>query len=109
MTVEGLWIVQYVGLQGSGGGAIVLVNGKVLGGDTGYLYVGTYQVTDNVLYVRVKVSNFLPEIPNVLGIQGDFELDMRVPVAFPVMQGAMGLVGRPGAGIAVKLTKKADL
>ena len=68
MTVEGLWIVQYVGLQGSGGGAIVLVNGKVLGGDTGYLYVGTYQVTDSILHVRVKVSNFLPEIPNALGI-----------------------------------------
>ena len=31
--LEGLWIVQYVGLQGSGGGAVVLVNGKVLGGD----------------------------------------------------------------------------
>src|ERR1700760_1305736 len=109
MDVQGLWIVQYVGLQGSGGGVIVLINGKVLGGDTGYLYIGTYQVNDNVLSVRVKVSNFLPDIPNVIGIQGDFELEMRVTVAFPVMQGAMGLVGRPGAGIAVRLTKKADL
>lgn len=109
MEIQGLWIVQYVGLQGSGGGAIVLINGKILGGDTGYLYIGTYQVEGNVLSGRVKVSNFLPEIPNVLGIQGDFELDLRVPVAVPVMQGAMGLVGQPGAGIAVKLTKAADL
>lgn len=66
--VEGLWIVQYVGLQGSGGGAIALVNGKILGGATGYLYIGTYEVKNNVLTGRVKVSNFLPEIPNVLGI-----------------------------------------
>jgi hypothetical protein len=107
--VEGLWIVQYVGLQGSGGGAIVLVNGKVLGGDTGYLYIGTYTVKDSILSARVKVSNFLPEIPNVLGIKGDFELDLRVPVSVPVMQGGMSLVGQPGAGIAVKMTKKADL
>jgi hypothetical protein len=107
--VEGLWIVQYVGLQGSGGGAIVLVNGKVLGGDTGYLYIGTYEVKDNILSARVRVSNFLPEIPNVLGIQGDFDLELRIPVSIPIMQGAMGLVGIPGAGIAVKMTKKADL
>jgi T3SS negative regulator,GrlR len=107
--IEGLWIVQYVGLQGSGGGAIVLINGKVLGGDTGYLYIGTYAVEENTFSARVKVTNFLPDIPNVLGIQGDFELDFQVPISLPVMQGAMGLVGRPGAGIAVKMTKAAEL
>lgn len=107
--VEGLWIVQYVGLQGAGGGVAVFVNGKVLGGDTGYTYVGTYTVKDGEVTARVRVSNFLPNIPNVLGLQGDFELEMKVPVTGPVVQGAMSLVGHPGAGVVVKLTKKADL
>jgi hypothetical protein len=107
--IEGLWIVQYVGLQGSGGGVIVLMNGKVLGGDTGYTYIGTYTVENNNLMARVRVSNFLPEIPNVLGIKGDFDLELRAPTGEAVIQGAMTLVSQPGAGIAVKMTKKANL
>jgi hypothetical protein len=107
--LEGLWIVQYVGLQGSGGGVVVLVNGKVLGGDTGYTYIGTYAVENNVLTGRIRVSNFLPEIPNVLGVKGDFDLDLKAPVSNAVIQGTMSLVGQPGAGIAVKMTKKAEL
>jgi hypothetical protein len=107
--VEGLWIVQYVGLQGHGGGVAVFVNGKVLGGDTGYTYVGAYTVQDNMLAARVRVSNFLPDVPNVLGLQGDFDLAIAAPAAENVMQGTASLVGRPGAGIAVKLTKKANL
>jgi hypothetical protein len=107
--LEGLWIVQYVGLQGSGGGAVVFVNGKVLGGDTGYTYIGTYNVEGDVITARVKVNNFLPEIPNVLGIAGDFELEMKARMVDRTIQGAMSLVGRPGAGIAVKMTKRAEL
>jgi len=107
--VEGLWIVQYVGLQGSGGGAVVLVKGKALGGDTGYTYIGTYAVENNVLTAKIRVANFLPEIPNVLGIKGDFDLELKAPMGDKVIQGTMSLVGQPGAGIAVKMTKKAEL
>jgi hypothetical protein len=57
----------------------------------------------------VTVSNFLPDIPNVLGLQGDFDLAITAPATGNVMQGAMSLVGRPGAGIAVRLTEKASL
>jgi hypothetical protein len=107
--IEGLWIVQYVGLQGSGGGVVVFANGKVLGGDTGYTYIGTYVVEGASLKAQIRVSNFLPEIPNVLGLQGDFDLQISAPINAQIMQGAMSLVGRPGAGIVVKLTKKSSL
>jgi hypothetical protein len=107
--VEGLWIVQFVGLQGSGGGIVVFVKGQVLGGDTGYTYIGTYATQGNNLVAKIRVSNFLPEIPNVLGIKGDFDLQISAPINENVLQGAMSLVGRPGAGIAVKLTRKTTL
>jgi hypothetical protein len=51
----------------------------------------------------------LPEIPNVLGVKGDFDLDLKAPLTGGVIQGTMNLVGQPGAGIAVKMTKKAEL
>jgi hypothetical protein len=90
-TMEGLWIVQYMGLHGDGGGVAVFMNGKVLGGDSGYTYIGTYTVQDDVLESQIRVKNFLPEVPNVLGIIGDFDLELT------------------GAGIAVRLEKVSDL
>ena len=108
--IEGLWIVQYEGIQGSGGGVAVFVNGKVLGGDTGYTYEGVYAVRDNVVSARVRVSNFLPGVPNVTGINGDFELEINAPLTGNVIRGAMSVVGAPKtAGIVVRLTKKASL
>ena|SRR5438552_14257885 len=107
--LEGLWIVQYEGLQGNGGGAAVFVNGKVLGGDTGYIYEGTYKVEANFVTAQIHVSNFLPDIPNVLGVVGDFDLQLRAPITGEVIQGAMALVGRPDISIAVRLTKRSGL
>lgn len=107
--IEGLWTVQFVGVQGDGGGVVVFTNGKVLGGDTGYTYIGTYSVVDNAVSAQVKVSNFMPTIPNVLGLRGDFELQIKAPLSGTSIQGSMSLVGMPGAGIAVKLVKKTNL
>jgi hypothetical protein len=107
--IEGLWIVQYVGVQGSGGGVVVFTSGKVLGGDTGYTYTGTYKTEGATLAATIRVSNFLPGVPNVLGLKGDFDLQIKAPINNQVMQGAMSLVGRPGAGIVVKLTKRESL
>jgi hypothetical protein len=107
--IEGLWIVQYEGLQGNGGGVAVFINGKILGGDTGYTYEGKYEVQDDTLTALVHVSNFLPSIPNVLGVVGDFDLQIQAPLRGGVIQGAMSLVGRPGISVAVRLTKKSGL
>jgi hypothetical protein len=107
--IEGLWIVQYVGLQGDDAGVVVFVNGKILGGDNGWAYVGEYATRNNMLMARVHVSNFQPGIASVLGIEGDFDLEITAPLGDDVIQGAASLVGQAGAGVAVKLTRKASL
>lgn len=107
--IEGLWIVQYVGLQGDDAGVVVFVNGKVMGGDNGFTYVGEYAEHDNSITARVHVSNFQPAISSVLGIKGDFDLEMTIPFTGNVIQGAASLVGQPGPGVAIRLTRKASL
>lgn len=107
--VEGFWIVQYEGVQGNGGGVAVFMKGHVLGGDTGYIYTGTYRESDKELTARVKVRNFLPEIASVLGVKGDFELALKGTVAGSIIKAAASLVGQAGAGVVLKLTRVCDL
>ena len=107
--VDGMWIVQFMGLQGNGGGVVVLYNGKVLGGDSAYTYVGTYTMEDKNLKCLVRVSKFLEGFISVLGIEGDSDLQMEAAFNPQVMQGVMHVVGNPELQLAVKLTKISEL
>ena len=108
--VEGLWIVQYEGMTGNGGGVAVFIRGKILGGDTGYTYVGSYQMQGDSLKARVMVRNFLPGVPSVLGVTGDFELNIDGTLDGDVIRGRGALPDpQQTVGIALKLTKRADL
>jgi hypothetical protein len=107
--VDGFWIVQFEGIQGGGGGVAFLTKGQVFGGDSAYTYSGTYQTEQTTLKAHVAVKNFLPGIPNVLGVVGDFDLNLTGTVEGNIIKGKAALVSQPGAGIVVKLTKKGDL
>jgi hypothetical protein len=107
--VEGFWIVQYEGVAGNGGGVAVFMRGHVLGGDTGYIYTGTFETDEVNVTARVKVKNFLPQVPSVLGIVGDFELLIVGKVTGKELKGTAALVGQAGGGILVKLTRISDL
>lgn len=107
--VEGFWIVQYEGMQGNGGGVVVFIKGKVFGGDTGYTYLGSYETHGNALKARVMVRNFIPGIPSVVGVAGDFELSIEGVVEGDVIRGSGSLVGVQRSGVALKLSKRAAL
>lgn len=107
--VEGFWIVQYEGMKGNGGGVAMFIKGKVFGGDTGYTYIGSYQTQGNSVKAEVAVRNFLPDIPSVLGVVGDFELNIEGKLEGDVIKGTGSLANSQAVGIAVKLTKRANL
>ena len=107
--IEGLWIVQYEGTQGEGAGVVVLVQGRVLGGDFGYTYEGNYVVKDNWIAASIHVANFLPGVPSVLGLAGDHDLEVKAPIHGNVIHATLSLAGRPEMSIVAKLTKRAEL
>ena len=107
--IDGLWIVQYEGIQGEGAGVVVLTQGRLLGGDFGYTYEGNYIVKDNWIAASIHVANFLPNIASVLGHVGDFDLEMKAPITGNVIKATLSLVGQSEMSIVAKLTKKADL
>lgn len=107
--VEGFWIVQFEGVQGNGGGVVFFVKGRIFGGDSGFVYTGTYQTDERTISGLVKVRNFLPEVLSVFGVPGDYELRLKGTVAGKIIEGSASLVNREAMGIVVKLTKVGEL
>jgi uncharacterized membrane protein len=57
----------------------VFINGKILGGDTGYTYEGTYALQRNTVTALFRVTSFLG---NVLGkVRRNFYIGVRTPWA----------------------------
>ena len=107
--IDGFWIVQVEAVQGSGGGVVVLTKGHIFGGDNGFYYTGKYETVDKFLRARVTVRKFLPDIISLLGIEGDYDMDLSATIDGDVIKGKATMVGQPGVGMVVRLTKRAEL
>lgn len=59
MRIDGLWTAQYFGSQGwSDAGALVLEDGRVMGGNNRHVIVGGYQVAEEKVTMKLEVSFF---------------------------------------------------
>ena len=107
--VDGFWIVQYEGMKGNGGGVVMFIKGRVFGGDSGYTYIGSYRVQGNSVKANVMVRNFLPDVPSVVGVVGDFELNIDAELDGDVIKGTGSLANSQAVGIGLKLSRRAEL
>jgi len=105
--MEGFWTVQFQGVQGMGAGVITLIGGQLFGGDSSFLYRGTYTQQGENLTAQVQVKRYAPGMPSVMG-QEQFGLQLTGTV-----QGNTGkLTGSvPGAPLkfSASITKQGDL
>lgn len=108
-AMAGFWIVQYEGMAGNGGGVAMFIKGHVFGGDTGYTYLGSYDARNDLVRASINVQNYLPGVPSVVGITGDFQLEIEGRVAEAIFNGAGRVVGQQAVGVALKLTRVAEL
>jgi hypothetical protein len=73
--MEGFYTVQFQGVEGWGDGVVTLIGGRVFGGDSGFLYGGTYQQDGGTLKAMVHVKRYVQGIPNVMG-RDEFDLSI---------------------------------
>ena len=73
--MEGFWIVKFTGVQGWGEGVATLIGGQVFGGDSGFLYGGSYTTQNNTLNARVHVKRYAAGTVNVMG-RDEFDLEL---------------------------------
>ncbi len=101
--VEGFWTVQFTDIQGLGFGVVTLLGGRVFGGDSGFLYTGTYTENGNAVNIRVHVRRIVDEVPKVMGLdQFDLELTGKLQGNTLVVTGVMLGTQLPFSGILMK-------
>lgn len=107
--MDGFWLVQFEGMQGNGGGVVVLIRGKLFGGDSQTTYIGDYRTDGEKLYATAKIQNYVPNVANVIGVDGDYLLDVEGTLQGNVITAQGTAVGHDVAGMALRLTKISDL
>ncbi|HEY9127762.1 MAG TPA: GrlR family regulatory protein [Acidobacteriaceae bacterium] len=72
----GFWLAQFTSLSGIGRGVVTLADGKVYGGDSGYLYIGGYQQQGETVSAQIHVSSFQPRAHSVMGQEHSERFDL---------------------------------
>jgi hypothetical protein len=105
--MEGFWTVQFTGVQGWGAGVATFANGQVFGGDSGYMYVGTYTQQGNTVNAKVHVK---PHVAGAVNVMGRAEFDLQL--SGTLNGNTLVLTGSiPGTQLQLRgtLTKQHDL
>jgi hypothetical protein len=104
-VIEGLWVVQYEGIQGGGGTVMVFVADQVLGGDNGFTVTGEYELRGDHVTAQVTVQNYLKSVPSFFDFQGDYDMRFHGLVDGSTIRGKAEVVGKNITGLAVKMTR----
>lgn len=108
--LEALWSVEFVSsLQDFGAGVAVLETGRILGGDAGYYYVGSYKGENGVVQADITVTHYNGEPNSVFGPRKQFNLRLTGKPQEQVMGFHGYVVEDPDSRIAIRLTRRAEL
>ena len=69
--------------------------------DSGFTYIGSYELKGDLLKTKVSVTNFDPNVPSMLGIPGNFNLLINGKVKNDTIDGTGALVTHPDTKIVV--------
>jgi len=109
MRLEALWSVRFSSHKGiHGGGVVVIENGKILGGETGYTYIGSMHTDREQVIAKVRVSKYMPEAPSIFGMDHfDMELTGRPDESQIRFDGFV--VGSPQHDISIDMIRRVEL
>ena len=93
----------------SGYGVAILETGRILGGDSSFIYVGKYEFKNGVVSADVKCTNDRNLLQSVFGDIKEFNLHLEGKPEHGefLLQGYM--IENPSHKVAIKLTRRAEL
>lgn len=87
---------------------MVIENGKILGGETGYTYIGSMHTDREQVIAKVRVSKYMPEAPSIFGMDHfDMELTGRPDESQIRFDGFV--VGSPQHDISIDMIRRVEL
>ena len=105
----GLYVVNFSSSFGNfGGGVVTIESGRIQGGDSGYLYLGTYQTKDTALSAQVTVKRHNPNAQSIFGNLNEFDLSLHGSFTDNSFTANGSVSGRPMAKININAKKVAD-
>ena len=77
MALEQLWSFEYIsGLGSESGGVVVLDNGKLLGGDNNYFYIGSYELVNTTFNATIDVKHYHGGYNSLFGKNNEIILEL---------------------------------
>ena len=108
--LEAMYGIEFISnINIAGHGVVILETGRILGGDSSFVYVGSYEVKNENIHATVKCTNDRESLQSVFGDIKEFNLilDGKPDHNEFTLQGHM--VEKPEMQIALKLTRRAEL
>ena len=109
--VEALWSVEFQSSFGMrGNGVAVFETGRVFGGDSSMIYVGSFKVENGVIHSEINVKKYAHAqgIASVVGLD-NFNLKVTGNPAQNEMVLSGHVVGDPTRKITIKAVRRAEL
>jgi hypothetical protein len=105
--LEGLWTVDFISNLGEqGAGVIVFKGNQILGGDSAYLYSGSYTSGGNDVKGKIVVKHYAGIPYSIFGNLKEFEVIVSGKIQQPLMEVSGHLVGNPNMKITARCTKR---
>lgn len=92
-----------------GAGVIIFESGRIFGGDISYYYLGKYEIKDDMLNAKVKITHYAYEPYSIFGNLKEFTIHISGKVQVPVAIAQGYLLENPTQKITIRCTKRADL
>lgn len=108
---EGLWTIKFISsLNMWGGGVIVLTReGRIIGGDSGYYYIGTCTITGSQINGNIDIIQFDPQSISIFGELSNFQLTFNGTFEDNKFSATAQSPQFPGYSLKIEGNKKADL
>ena len=109
--IEGLWTIKFItNVNTWGSGVLVLTKGgRILGGDMGYYYIGTYNMVGTKITGKIDIIQFEPQCMSVFGDVSNFQLDFVGSLVDENFHATANSTSFPGNTLNIEGNKKEDL
>jgi hypothetical protein len=93
---DGLWTVEFMStINRFGRGVVVLLNGRLFGGDAGYYYSGTYEIKGNKIEGLANVTRYDETHTSVFGNLGQFKLKFSGEISSLHFSASASIIDKP--------------